>query len=165
MKLYVFSLVFALMGNLQGKFFLIAPQPYPRALRKSALLPLWRERKHSLWYAHRNDPTTPAHPLAVHHLSEDWWCRCVLKCGSGSLPTLESSGWHSCKHFLLCLEAPNARPTSNIQRRFPYNPAVHPVCHQDYNTHNAHGSFPEPLCNSFCGTVVRTESVACVVPF
>ena len=146
----------------QGNFF-IAPQPYPRALRKSAWLPLWRGRKHSLWYAHRSDPTAPAHPLPVPHLSEDWWCRGVLKCGSESLPTPESSGWHSCKHFLLCLEVPNARPTSNIQRRFPYKPVVHPVCHQDCNIHNAHDSFPEPLCNSFCGTTVPITSNSCVL--
>ena len=39
---YVFSLVFALMGSLQGKVFLNVsnrcPPHYPRALRKSALL-------------------------------------------------------------------------------------------------------------------------------
>ncbi len=39
---YVFSLVFALMGSLQGKVFLNVsnrcPPLYPRALRKSALL-------------------------------------------------------------------------------------------------------------------------------
>ena len=74
MNLYVFSLVFALMGKNKGNFFLIAPQPYPRALRKSALLPLWRGRKHSLWYAHQNDPTAPAHPWAVHRLIDYIMC-------------------------------------------------------------------------------------------
>ena len=49
-NLYVFSLVFALMGNLQGKSLFIALQPYPEVLRNFALLPLLRERKHSLWY-------------------------------------------------------------------------------------------------------------------
>lgn len=49
-NLYVFSLVFALMGNLQGKSLFIALQPYPEVLRNFALLPSLRERKHSLWY-------------------------------------------------------------------------------------------------------------------
>ena len=49
-NLYVFSLVFALMGNLQGESLFIALQPYPEVLRNFALLPSLRERKHSLWY-------------------------------------------------------------------------------------------------------------------
>ncbi len=49
-NLYVFSLVFALMGNLQGKSLFIALQPYPEVLQNFALLPSLRERKHSLWY-------------------------------------------------------------------------------------------------------------------
>lgn len=49
-NLYVFSLVFALMGNLQGKSLFIALQPYPEVLRNFVWLPSLRERKHSLWY-------------------------------------------------------------------------------------------------------------------
>lgn len=124
MKLYVFSLVFALMGNLQGKLLFIVQQPYPEALRKFFWLPLWRGRKHSSWYAHRNDLAVPAHPLAVPCLSEDWWCRCALKCGSGSLPTQALADWHSCKRFLPCLEVPDVHPTSNIQKRFLCNHTV-----------------------------------------
>ena len=67
-----FPLFLPLWATYKGKFLLIAPQPYPRALRKTALLPLLRGRKHSLWYAHRNDPIIPEHPLAVHRLPEDW---------------------------------------------------------------------------------------------
>ncbi len=66
-KLY-FPLFLPLWATYKGKFFLIAPQPYPRALRKSALVPLLHERKHSLWYAHRNDLTAPAHPVTRHFI-------------------------------------------------------------------------------------------------
>lgn len=49
-NLYVFSLVFALMGNLQGKYLFIALQPYPEVLRNFVWLPSLHEHKHSLWY-------------------------------------------------------------------------------------------------------------------
>lgn len=43
-NLYVFSLVFALMGNLQGKSLFIALQPYPEVLRNFVWLPSLLDR-------------------------------------------------------------------------------------------------------------------------
>lgn len=45
-------------------------------------------REHGIPFELKLDvPTTPEHPLAVLRLTEDWWCRYALMCGSESLPT------------------------------------------------------------------------------
>jgi len=61
------------MGSLQGKVFLNVSNrclpPYPRALRKSALPPLWHGHTHSWWYSRQSVPRVPARPSVLHRLT------------------------------------------------------------------------------------------------
>ena len=129
---YVFSLVFALMGSLQGKVFLNVSNrclpPYPTALRKSALPPLWHGHTHSWWYSRQSVPRVPARPSALHRLTAD----CLYKYGGAggsespqirpvSLPV-------SGRRYSMYLAFQGSRQVLNIQMRFRCNPPECPAC-------------------------------------
>ena len=129
---YVFSLVFALMGSLQGKVFLNVSNRclplYPRALRKSALPPLWHGHTHSWWYSRQSVPRVPARPSALHRLTAG----CLYKYGGAggsespqirpvSLPV-------SGRRYSMYLAFQGSRQVLNIQMRFRCNPPECPAC-------------------------------------
>ena len=129
---YVFSLVFALMGSLQGKVFLNVSNrclpPYPTALRKSALPPLWHGHTHSWWYSRQSVPRVPARPSALHRLTAG----CLYKYGGAggsespqirpvSLPV-------SGRRYSMYLAFQGSRQVLNIQMRFRCNPPECPAC-------------------------------------
>ncbi len=72
------------MGSLQGKVFLNVSNrclpPYPTALRKSALPPLWHGHTHSWWYSRQSVPRVPARPSELRRLTAGYLCK---YCGAG----------------------------------------------------------------------------------
>ena len=90
-KYVSFSLVFVLIGKLQGKVFLIQfsllnsfPQPYPIALRNPASPPLWHVHRHSWLCLRPNVLKAPARLLAAPRLITGSLHRGALVCGSGN---------------------------------------------------------------------------------
>ena len=70
----------------QGKFFTLRSQPYPRALRKSALPPSWRGRRCSWWYLRPSVQEAPAHLSVLRRQRAGCSCRCVGVCGNENPP-------------------------------------------------------------------------------
>lgn len=159
---YVFSLVFALMGSLQGKVFLNVsnrcPPLYPRALRKSALPPLWHGHTHSLWYLRQSVPRVPARLSVLHRLTAG----CLYKyggVGGNESPQIRPVSLRAYgRRYSMYSAFQDSRPVLNIQKKFRCNPPECPACPPSCNTHSKPCFCPALPCSSCGGTVPRTAS-------
>ena len=131
---------------------------YLRALRKSALLPLWHGHTHSLWYLRQSVPRVPARPSVLRRLTAD----CLYKYGgageSESPQTRPVSLPVSGRRYSMYSAFQDSRPVLNIQKKFRCNPPECPVRPPSCNTNSKPCFCPALPCSSCGGTVPRTAS-------
>ena len=161
----LFSLISSLMRLKQGKLFNYHPQPYPKALRKSAL-PLWLHGHiHSLWYSHPSVREVPAHPLARHPHRAGYWCRCGVTCGNENPPYPAFPSGFSGIRCLRSWEFHMPRHAAGIQGKFLHNPPEHHPYSAGCKLHSNYALSLLPVCNNYGGRVPHSGGVPCAVPF
>jgi len=157
-----FPLFLPLWAVYKGKFFLNVSNRclplYPRALRKSALPPLWHGHTHSLWYSRQSVPRVPAHLLALHRLTADCLYKYAEAGGSESPQIRPVSLRVSGRRYSMYSAFQDSRPVLNIQKKFRCNPPECPACPPSCNTHSKPCFCPALPCSSCGGTVPRTAS-------